>query len=252
MKYADRGLVKSGNISNLYNQLYLVFSTTFTIALGLLTLGTYFKKSKKSSLSLILCVEKKYSELSLKNFLIGRFLALVASSTCLILYYSSKIYVKGKKNGKNLPKLFGNYPRNLLTFKQTAIYSIIISSLGSLGKLIAIISHNYLHLEASQLRKLQLLIHVGLCLHSFGLVLFLHHRVSIFSPRTKMITRNFYTRHPDIVPRRDTIIDSNDNSVIRVTNRSININIYTEKPKAKITSYKKSKLIFVKPLKNQS
>ena len=123
--------------------------------------------------------------------------------------------------------------------------------MGTVGNTIIFVSINYYHLEQHQLKNVQLLIHFVISLRTLILVIFLHYRVSKFKLTVKKPSKIFYIRSPQIIPRREIQNYNNPPVSIRYQPRSIPINIHSNlESNVKIISYKKSKVIFVKPLKN--
>ena len=250
MKYAERGLVKNGVVDPLFSQLYTVLTGFGSLFLSSLLLASNL--SKKQSLSLTICFQQNVSSESLQSLIIGRALSFGGAIVIGILYSSTYYYVNARSRGGRPPKIYGLYKRNLLSFRQTVYFSFITTVMGTVGKTIIFVSINYCHLQKHQLKNVQLMIHFVISLRTLILVIFLHYRVSKFKLTVKKPSKIFYIRSPQIIPRRE-IQNYNDPpfSIRHQPIRGIPINFYSNsESNVKIISYKKSKVIFVKPLKN--
>ena len=122
--------MKSGRVSKLLEQTYFLFVCTFLIWGILLSFidyatGTHLERHKFTKLCM------KFSENGSENDSkttfanVGLSIHMIFTMGYIILYYNAIKYVKkGSQNGQ-IPVKYGRYQRNVITYKQLMILSVI-------------------------------------------------------------------------------------------------------------------------------
>ena len=126
--YADRGLVKSGDFSNLFNPLYLM-TATFYFSWTICLLVVYLVKSEKEH---HLCMgTESPNDYTYRDVMdVASLLRVMFIVVLFLMYYKIIRYVRSKSKNGQVPAKFGRYQRNVLTMKQCLIYGLICSLLG--------------------------------------------------------------------------------------------------------------------------
>ena len=126
--YADRGIVKSGVISDLFQNLYLTITVALSVVFYFMTFSWHLSKDEDDPFMMKICLKEEYDELYRKDF---KYLIELISFMILILlliwimYGKSRFYLfKNTTNGK-LPSKFGRYQRNILTFYDTILVTSV-------------------------------------------------------------------------------------------------------------------------------
>ena len=127
IKYAERGLINNGLVSPLFETLYwLVYVSLFSVFLIFATYNSLLSKdpNDKSNYHLV-CIKQPASS----DFKSTKSLTLILSLTVpffiiLIAMFCSISYFLPLK--KRSSRIIGNYRRNVLSLKETFIYTILI------------------------------------------------------------------------------------------------------------------------------
>ena len=245
MKYSDRGLVKNGYVSPLFNHLYFVVAFFSTIASWVIIITSNFNFKQSYSFTLNLCLQSKSSEISYSNFLLHFFAQSLSAIVVMIFYIASNYFVNARKNGKLPPKMFGNYQRNLITFKETVVYLLTLGPPAAIICKVSIFISIQLNLfDNTTIRVMSLILYLILSFRVLILVVYLHFRINNVDIDVQRKVEVFYVNVPEIVPRRDYEMSDFD-----LNARNININIQYGSKIKNFTSYKQSKVINVKPIK---
>ena len=244
VKYADRGLVKDGKVSKLFRYLYSVNTILSIAQLFGYIISSYFYD--KLPITLAYCLQKDNSQISWRIFITGRAYTFLPVAFQLVLYFSSTYFVKSKCHKIKTPRMMGNYQRNIVTFRQTVVYSTISYIYSTFQQALPLIVSDqnqktvYLYFELGYFLILNLSLHMNLLLH-------LHKNMPMLFYNFSQIPDKMKPRSPQIVPRRDVnnLVHQNSSRIIYVTNI-----INPPKHNCPVTSYHKSKIIYVKPKKN--
>ena len=127
IKYADRGLVNNGSVSPLFETLYcVVYLSLFSVFLIFATYNSLLSKdSNKKSNYHLMCIKQPASSdfrstksLTLVLSLTVPFFIILISMFCSIIYFLPTI--------KRKSRIIGNYRRNVLSLKETFLYTTII------------------------------------------------------------------------------------------------------------------------------
>lgn len=127
IKYAERGLVNNGSVSPLFEILYyVVYVSLFSVFLIFATYNSLLSKdSKKKSNYHLVCIKqpassdfKSTKSLTLVLSLTVPFFIILISMFCSIIYFLPS----NKRNSR----IIGNYRRNVLSLKETFLYTIIM------------------------------------------------------------------------------------------------------------------------------
>lgn len=161
-----------------------------------------------------------------------------------ILYFSASKFVKSKCQKVDTPRMFGNFQRNIVTFFQTLVYFTIQSLYQIFQKTYTSIQMEnqktvHLYLDLVFILILPLILQLVLIRNLYRTMPMLFYDFSASQERMK-------PRSSNIVPR---IIN---NLVHQKSSRIVYLNNVNgpSKHNCPITSYHKSKIIFVKPKKN--
>ena len=242
MKYPERGLVKHGVVSSLFSQLYFVVTGCFTIfGLGIIISSNNYK-TNTFSFSICLGSDLNLVNKTHQNFLFPIFISIWPAIVINILYLSIRYYVNVRKIGKHPPILYGIYQRNLITFKETVIYITIKIFVGKALMLLYVLTESDKH-TMKMLARTILLIYI---FRDFLLVLYMHfnlNKVDIDKPLKPVGV--FYIHDPVIVPRR--YFERGDFTYSKAKSFNLNLN-HSSKCKT-VTSFKRAKIILVKPKK---
>ena len=179
------------------------------------------------------------------------FLPFLCSMLATIFWFASNHFVKARTTRKHPPQIYGLYQRNLLTFNQTIVFSIFNFITAILVKAFILLCIELLDVNDHTLRIMKLSISLILNMRPLLLVLFMHVRldkVNIDDDAPKIEV--FYIHKPEIIPRRDQ--EHTENVHPGFKPRSVSINITPNSECKNFTSYKASKIVFVKPVKKQN
>ena len=201
----------------------------------------------KKPLTLLICMEKDVaSELSWKILITGRALSIIQLIVVWILYNSAMNFVKSKSGKKNPPKIFGLFQRNMFTFLQTIIF-FTFQSLYQLFQKLLIFS---LSDEMARMKNVHLFcdlistLFVPIILQLFLMVNLNEKIPDLLSESTKS-EPPAKPPTPVIAPRRDfkmaNYTPREDSRIIFMNE----VNRFKNNPEP-ITSFRKSKVIFVK------
>ena len=126
--YSDRGLVKNGIISKLFEYLYMTFVLTVKLW-GLAVCFVDYSSNKHHHERHLL------TQICLNNDVISIYksVALRVSITSFIfliiysfMYSKVKRFVRSKSKGGKVPEIFGRYQRNIITYEQTLIIAFLL------------------------------------------------------------------------------------------------------------------------------
>ena len=224
MLYADRGLVKNGEINNLFDILYTVLVSALTIwTLALMVI--HFGKDLTNTRLTSICLNKASPmEISNRNsILVAVICTLVFIIVFLIVVKVAK-YVKNRMKNGQVPVIFGRYQRNALTLTQLLV-QVVMMSLFAIKNLIvlAMVPMNLEldfarpYLFVSNLVVLNFVI--DFLLPTIALWILYKNVPKFFQENTiEEVPRTtpFYVRSPTIVPRVD--FDVTQPSEGRITN----------------------------------
>ena len=203
VKYADRGLVVGGEISKLFRRLYLTVATTLHCFCATFVPVGHIKQIVQGTepAFISVCMNHKINHedentWKATTIMIGTLLPAFVS--LWILYFSSKRYVSKRSKSKDQPSaMIGRYQRNIVTFKQTVlIFTIFVAT----------------SLTSMRLTTLTLNVkwHFIMIFVVFVIVVFIFYKKTmsknINNDREISKTAEFYVHEPDIVPRRDNLI----------------------------------------------
>lgn len=228
----------------MFNVLYSILGTflwVFFMSL-LISSNVYDKKP----LTLLSCLEKDLdSELSWRVFITGRALSIIQLIVVWTLYKSAMNFVQSKSCNKNPPRIFGLFQRNIVTLNQIVMYYTFQSIYQFSKKLLIFLmsgqmkSLKNLHLICDLVSTLivPLLLQVFLALNLYEKIPNLYSEPMIKEPQKP--------RMPLITPRRDFEVA---NFAPRQNSRILYVNEVTryKSDPAPVTSFRKSKTIFVK------
>ena len=123
LKYADRGLVKNGRVSKLFEQLYIIMTGgagIWGIAMGFFA---YFTNGDEKNFTLTkICKKESDDFLIVAVGLKANSVSFVYNLIIIFLYLNAKGFIKKKsKEKQKLPVIFGRYQRNVMTYKQDVL-----------------------------------------------------------------------------------------------------------------------------------
>ena len=124
IKYSDKGLVRNGKVSPLFDQLYVVFTATFLCLLVVFTFVDYLMPGfdhKSRHIVTRICLNLDVQSTQGFSSFIGLSLAIVCILQTFITYVSSIYFYKKRTTDGRAPKMFGRYRRNVYTYNQTMI-----------------------------------------------------------------------------------------------------------------------------------
>ena len=140
VKYATRGLVVNGKLSPLFDQLYIVITTTFTAFFFCIGFMDYFGSSSAENpygryrLTMICLnppdIEDSFFSIQIITIWYGIYTPFLLLG---ILMFLSVIYITGNKSRSRIPTIFGRYQRNVLTFKQTLFIGFLILNITNIN-----------------------------------------------------------------------------------------------------------------------
>ena len=199
VKYADRGLVSNGGLSELFNQLYICLSTFLTLFIYAITLLNNFKEGPEP-LFVSICLNHNSSA---KTYSIGVALCSLGIIFVGLMFWSSETFLKSKsKNGRTPPAIIGRFQRNFVTFKETAYYH----SLLYLSIMLTIILETMYNTIVYSILPLSLsFMFICYIFVNSLLIPYLH------PSNTRVVPHNqkFYIREPQLLPRRDHLVEPN-------------------------------------------
>ena len=202
VKYAVRGLVKNGKVEPLFHQLYLTLVATMCLFSHTTIIVSNFYK--QDPLTLNLCLQLDFSNISFKVLVVGRALFFCTAISSWVLFYFAKKYVDKRSTGALPPKIFGNYQRNFFTFCQTIVIYTIFGSLSTIYRItMYVLCKN--NVEMCN-RNMFLYYHLFVTCFYMIIVIYLHCKVSYIDARARFHEKQFYCNAPDPVPRRDSQI----------------------------------------------
>ena len=224
MLYADRGLVKNGEINNLFDILYTVLVSALTIwTLALMVI--HFGKDLTNTRLTSICLNKASPmEISNRNSIL---VAVICTLVFIIIFFivvKVAKYVKNRMKNSQVPVIFGRYQRNALTLTQLLV-QVVMMSLFAIKNLIvlAMVPMNLEldfarpYLFVSNLVVLNFVI--DFLLPTIALWILYKNVPKFFQENTiEEVPRTtpFYVRSPTIVPRVD--FDVTQPSEGRITN----------------------------------
>ena len=224
IKYSNRGLVKNGVISELFEQLYLTVFAAVNIVLFAAIVGSrHFKTDTDDEPILMsLCLKKSFSFHQNSFLSYGGFLFVIFITTWLM--YGSSIYlIRSKsKNGK-MPQKFGRYQRNVVTFIQTVLFNSVQEVVFSFVALFPTVLDLGASPENIQRFVLAAVLFYSIIFH-FLIPIIIISRLKTRIPalfldesRNVLKRNSFYVKQPELVPRRDvTDVKSNSMSLSNV------------------------------------
>ena len=222
--YADRGLVKNGEINNLFDILYTVLvsvMTIWTLALMVIHFGKDLTHTRLTSI----CLNKASPmEISNRNsILVAVICTLVFIIVFLIVVKVAK-YVKNRMKNGQVPVIFGRYQRNALTLTQLLVLVVMISLFAIKNLIVLVMVPMNLELDfarpylfVSNLVVLNFLI--DFLLPTIALWILYKNVPKFFQENTieeVQRTTPFYVISPTIVPRVD--FEVTQPSTGRITN----------------------------------
>ena len=126
--YSDRGLVKNGIISKLFEYLYMTFVLTVKVWGLAVCFVDYTSNKHHHERHLLTQICLKNDEISINKSValhgsITSFIFLIINS---FMYFKVKRFVRSKSKGEKVPEIFGRYQRNIITYEQTLIISFLL------------------------------------------------------------------------------------------------------------------------------
>ena len=225
MKYSDRGLVKNGVVSKLFDQLYM----TLTGSLTLFFTGAFFNNhfSDKDTLFIKICKGENDQVKLIKSATVLLGLSVTMSVTTALLYYTAKKFALSKsQGGQRPPVIFGRYQRNVFTFFQTFIFNIIVMFLMTVQLLFMFVfndSPDVPHLHDFILIHPLLIDFSFFMFPIFGLWnVWRNMPVTSGSSENQIVPESentFYVRQPELLPRRYSQYEFS--SLDNINNRNI-------------------------------
>ena len=130
IKYADRGLVKNGNVSKLFDHLYLTISGSMTVFfLGFIFVNHFDSRLIPIAVNICTGENSAIDADSLRLPIVSCGIGITIITTTLLLFLSAKRFVKSKSKSGKTPAIYGRYQRNLVTFSQTIFLNTAIITL---------------------------------------------------------------------------------------------------------------------------
>ena len=127
--YADRGLVKKGRISPLFQQLYILFISTFMLCYFLFTFMRFkFQNQETQDIVNEICSTKIPIASRLGAFKnIGKSFKVLFVILFGLLYWRSVKFIRNRSKIKSKPPaIIGRFQRNIITFSDTIILHMLL------------------------------------------------------------------------------------------------------------------------------
>ena len=207
--YADRGLVRNGEISPMF-QLLFSLTTTFFGIWYLLGIVIRFILQNQETQDIVNEICSTHATMAnklgaFKN--IGKFGRIIGGFLIGLLYLRSIKFVRNRsKNKSKPPAIFGRYQRNLLTYSDTIILIslLIFSSPFHLYSLFQIFNVNLHQLTLTLIRSIGICIIIGILLPAYTLFNLKKKIPDFFSESNSCKNVQFSLKpHSLIEPRRD-------------------------------------------------
>ena len=211
IKYADRGLVKKGRISPLFQQLYILFTSTIMFLIFLI-IFMRFKFQNQATQEIVdeICSSTQTPMVTrlgaFKN--IGKFAKVFTIFIVGCWYWRSVKFIGNRSKIKSKPPaIIGRFQRNIITYSDTVILHMVfkITSPFFLYFISSVFGRSLPNLTLSLIRNISICIIVGIILPAYT-IFNLHRKIPDFfsgSSTRNMEANTFYVRTPIIGPRRD-------------------------------------------------
>ena len=199
-----------------------------------------FFKSDQMPISVAICLEKD-TKVSWTHFALTRAFTTLQLILLWLLYYSSMKFVRSQSTNNKLPKIIGIFQRNMVTFRQTVIFWTVGYVYNTVTK--SCINCFSCFYERGKVQLLSDLFYVIVIL-SLQVILLLNLKDKFPLDSKRPVAEK--PRSPDILPRRDILIPQfapRPKSRILYLSNDINT---VSKVLVPVTSFHKSKVIFVK------
>ena len=201
VKYADRGLVIGGVISNLYYKLYMTAAITLQILFCSLIFLVHLRDSRTEVIFISVCLghNPENFENSWRDFGVFTGILIIPVILLWFLHFSATNFVHKRSTNNIPPAIFGRYQRNVVTFSDTLIYYTIIIVSSIIWPLI----FNQSAFTALMIYMFSIIVVIFVV--SIAIPLRTRRNPMIFqsnqkAPKSEPI---FYIHPPQLVPRRD-------------------------------------------------